>query len=98
MNNINMIITIALLDNEDLIIQRNIIKYLIGELQEPLQLPYNHFIQGRGVREKNKNYFEEIIPSYISLFKEHFRMTPTAIDVCKTILYAIYSQFFKLKL
>lgn len=92
MNNINMIITIALLDNEDLINQKNIIKYLIDELQELLQLPYNHFIQS-GVREKNKNYFEEIIPSYnISLFKEHFRMTPTAIDVCKTILYAIYSQ------
>lgn len=61
MNNINMIklITIALLDDEDLVIQRNIIKYLIGELQEALQLSHNYFVHSRGIREKNKNFLRK---------------------------------------
>jgi len=81
MNNNNLII-LALYNDDDLI--GNIVGHLVEELQE--QLPYDFDIQRRGIRVKNRNYYEEIIPLYNDVvFKEHFRMSARAIQVRKFI-------------
>ncbi|XP_032671800.1 putative nuclease HARBI1 [Odontomachus brunneus] len=70
-------IILALL--EDDIVHRNVVGYLAEELQE--QLPNGFHIQERGVRNKNRNYYEVIIPLYNDIvFKEHFRMSTRAIE------------------
>lgn len=78
---INNLYLILLDDN--IVERNNVIRYIIEEVQE--QVPINDFdIEERGVRKKNENYFEEIVPLYTELlFKEHFRMSRTAIDVRK---------------
>jgi len=81
--NFNNLILVELLDDD--IVQRNFIKILIEEDLNQLLLPNN--LHERGIRQKNENYYEEIVPLYSnSLFKEHFRMSRTAIDVSKCIL------------
>lgn len=69
--------------NDNIVERNNVIRYIIEEVQE--QVPINDFdIEERGVRKKNENYFEEIVPLYTELlFKEHFRMSRAAIDVRK---------------
>lgn len=78
---INNLYLILLDDN--IVERNNVIRYIIEEVQE--QVPINDFdIEERGVRKKNENYFEEIVPLYTELlFKEHFRMSRAAIDVRK---------------
>lgn len=81
--NFNNLILAELLDDD--IVQINFIKLLIEEELNQLLLPNN--LDKRGIRQKNENYYEEIVPLYsTSLFKEHFRMSRTAIDVSKYIL------------
>lgn len=78
---INNLYLILLDDN--IVERNNVIRYIIEEVQK--QVPINDFdIEERGVRKKNENYFEEIVPLYTELlFKEHFRMSRAAIDVRK---------------
>jgi len=75
----------ALSDDSVIIdINRNIIAHAIEDLQEPL--PHDYNVRRRGIREKNRNYYEEIIPAYNDYgFKEHFRMSARAIEVYKFI-------------
>lgn len=69
----------ALLNDDD--VNRNILEYLIQEIHE--ELLHDFRIQRRGIREKNRNYYEQIIPLYNNLvFKEHFRMSIRSIEVC----------------
>lgn len=76
----NNLIVLALLNDENL--NGNIIGHLIEDLQE--QLPHDFNIQRRGICEKNRNYYEEIILLYNNVvFKEYFRMSARAIQVCK---------------
>lgn len=78
-------VILALLDDGDIIdMNRNIIAHAIEDLQEPL--PHDYNVRRRGIREKNRNYYEEIIPAYNNyVFKEHFRMSARTIEVYKFI-------------
>ncbi|XP_020299308.1 putative nuclease HARBI1 [Pseudomyrmex gracilis] len=81
--NFNNLILAELLDDD--IVQINFIKLLIEEELNQLLLPNN--LDKRGIRQKNENYYEEIVPLYsTSLFKEHFRMSRTAIDELVNII------------
>ena len=52
----------------------NLIKILVDELTEPAN--NDLLITERGVRSRNANYAEVIVPLYTNnLFKEHFRMS-----------------------
>lgn len=74
---VNNLILLALLDNN--IIERYIVECLIKDLQN--ELP-NNFDVRRGVRQKNENYYERIVPLYNNdLFKEHFRMSRAVVQV-----------------
>lgn len=58
---------------------------LLGEigiqLAEPLNIIENNIVEREAV-PRNTNYFEETIPLYMDdLFKEHFRMSRSAVDV-----------------
>lgn len=74
----NNLILLALLD--DNIIERNIIEYLVEDVVQDQLL--NNFDVRRGVRKKNEDYYERIVPLYNNdLFKEHFRMSRAAVEV-----------------
>ena len=78
-------------------INRNVIANLVEDLQEPL--PHGLNIQRRGVREKNRNYYEEIIPMYNGyVFKEHFRMSRRAIEYVKSIMLGKIKLDYRVKL
>lgn len=66
----------------------NIINTIIGpvlELAEPLP---NLESENRAFIPKNENFYENTIPLDMGdLFKEHFRMSRTAFDVCTLYVY-----------
>jgi len=78
----NFIIRFILLDNNN--IERDI-RYMIEDLEKLLL--HNFYVERRSVRQKSENYYEHIISLYTNLiFKEHFRMSPTAVEI-KLIFY-----------
>lgn len=87
--NLALFIAIDDADITDIRHIRNIIHFIIDELNEPLQ---NDLLRNdRGIRTKNENYYEIIVPRYTDyLFKEHFRMSRMTFEVYKYYITLLY--------